>query len=79
MLLLDLMLTAGLPWPSIVWTIFLDEAMVITGLLGALTKSRYKWGMTSGLSMCLNCREVDLTVSRRILCLRLRSNVWCLL
>lgn len=46
MLLLDLMLTAGLPWPSIVWTIFLDIVMVVTGLVGALVKSRYKWGMS---------------------------------
>ena len=44
LLLLDLCLTAGLPWPTILWTIGLDEAMIITGLLGALVKSRYKWG-----------------------------------
>ena len=47
LLLLDLMLTAGLPWPSIIWTIFLDIVMVVTGLLGALVKSRYKWGTSS--------------------------------
>jgi bacteriorhodopsin len=44
LLLMDLLLTAGLPWPTIVWTIFLDWAMIITGLVGALVKSRYKWG-----------------------------------
>lgn len=44
MLLLDLMLTAGLPTPTILYTIFLDEVMVVTGLVGALVKSRYKWG-----------------------------------
>lgn len=44
LLLLDLCLTAGLPWPTILWTIGLDEAMIITGLIGALVKSRYKWG-----------------------------------
>ncbi|KAF7191019.1 hypothetical protein HII31_07643 [Pseudocercospora fuligena] len=44
LLLTDLLLTAGMPWPSIVWTVLLDELMVVTGLVGALTKSRYKWG-----------------------------------
>ncbi|EXJ58878.1 hypothetical protein A1O7_06308 [Cladophialophora yegresii CBS 114405] len=44
LLLLDLMLTAGLPWPTIVWTIFIDWIMIITGLIGALTPSRWKWG-----------------------------------
>ncbi|KAF2158968.1 hypothetical protein M409DRAFT_71376 [Zasmidium cellare ATCC 36951] len=44
MLLLDLCLTAGLPWPTILWTIAMDEAMIVTGLIGALVKSRYKWG-----------------------------------
>ncbi|KAK5105751.1 hypothetical protein LTR62_002187 [Meristemomyces frigidus] len=34
LLLLDLLLTAGLPWPSILWTIFLDLVMIITGLVG---------------------------------------------
>lgn len=47
LLLLDLCLTAGLPWPTILWTIGLDEAMIITGLIGALVKSKYKWGMLS--------------------------------
>lgn len=45
LLLMDLMLTAALPWPTILWTIFLDEIMIITGLIGALTESRYKFGM----------------------------------
>ncbi|KAK5107667.1 hypothetical protein LTR62_000902 [Meristemomyces frigidus] len=44
LLLLDLMLTAGLPWPTIIWTILLDWVMIVTGLVGALVKSRYKWG-----------------------------------
>jgi bacteriorhodopsin len=44
LLLLDLMLTAGLPWPTIVWTIFIDWIMIVTGLIGALTPSRWKWG-----------------------------------
>jgi len=44
LLLLDILLTAGLPWPTILVTILLDEVMIITGLVGALVKSRYKWG-----------------------------------
>lgn len=45
LLLMDLMLTAALPWPTIFWTIFLDWVMIITGLIGALVESRYKFGM----------------------------------
>lgn len=41
---MDLLLTAGLPWPTVLWTIFLDEVMIITGLVGALVASSYKWG-----------------------------------
>jgi bacteriorhodopsin len=41
---LDILLTAGLPWPTILYTIFMDEVMIITGLVGALVVSRYKWG-----------------------------------
>lgn len=44
LLLLDILLTAGLPWPTILFTIFLDEVMIITGLVGALVASSYKWG-----------------------------------
>ena len=33
-----------MPWPTILYTIFLDEVMVITGLVGALVASSYKWG-----------------------------------
>jgi len=44
LLLTDLMLTAGLPWPTILYTILIDEVMIITGLVGALVSSRYKWG-----------------------------------
>lgn len=47
LLLLDLLLTAGLPWPTIIWTIFLDWVMIITGLVGALTWTRYKFGKYS--------------------------------
>lgn len=44
LLLLDILLTAGMPWHVIVWTIFLDLVMIVMGLVGALTKTVYKWG-----------------------------------
>lgn len=44
LLLMDLLLTAGLPWPTILYTVLIDEIMVITGLSGALTYTDYKWG-----------------------------------
>jgi bacteriorhodopsin len=44
LLLLDLMLTAGMPWPTILFTILIDEIMIVTGLVGALVRSSYKWG-----------------------------------
>lgn len=33
-----------MPWPTILYTILLDEIMIVTGLVGALVRSRYKWG-----------------------------------
>ena len=44
LLLLYILLTAGLPWPTIIWVIFLDWIMIITGLVGALVRTRYKFG-----------------------------------
>ncbi|KAG9233694.1 hypothetical protein BJ875DRAFT_505239 [Amylocarpus encephaloides] len=44
LLLLDLLLTAGLPWPTVFYTILVDEVMIVTGLVGALVSSNYKWG-----------------------------------
>lgn len=44
LLLMDLMLTAGMPWPTILFVILVDEIMIITGLVGALVQSIYKWG-----------------------------------
>lgn len=43
LLLADLMLTAGMPWPTIMFVIIMDEVMIITGLVGALVTSIYKW------------------------------------
>jgi bacteriorhodopsin len=44
LLLMDLLLTAGMPWPTILWVILIDEIMIVTGLIGALVHSSYKWG-----------------------------------
>lgn len=37
-------MTCGMPWPYILSTVIIDEVMVITGLVGALVVSSYKWG-----------------------------------
>ena len=39
---MDILLTAGLPWPTILYTLLIDEIMIITGLVGALITSSYK-------------------------------------
>lgn len=44
LLLLDLLLTAGMPWPTILFVIIVDEMTIVTGLVGALVESGYKWG-----------------------------------
>jgi len=44
LLLVDLLLTAGTPWATIFWVILVDWVMIITGLVGALVHSQYKWG-----------------------------------
>ncbi|KAK3985675.1 ion channel activity protein [Cladorrhinum sp. PSN332] len=44
LLLLHLLLTAGMPRPSIMCTIFADWIMVVCGLVGALVSTRFKWG-----------------------------------
>ena len=44
LLLMDLLLTAGMPWPTIFFVVMADEIMIITGLIGALVRSVYKWG-----------------------------------
>lgn len=41
---MDLLLTAGLPWPTVMYTLIVDEIMIVTGLAGALVRSSYKWG-----------------------------------
>ena len=44
LLLLDLMLLAGTDHVRIVFVIFLDLVMVLTGLLGGLVTDELKWG-----------------------------------
>jgi bacteriorhodopsin len=44
LLLLELLLNTGLPLSDIVTVIFFDLVMIITGLVGALVATRYKWG-----------------------------------
>jgi bacteriorhodopsin len=44
LLLLALLLTSALPWPAIIWNIFLGEVVVVSALCGALVSSSYKWG-----------------------------------
>ena len=41
---MDLLLTAGMPWPTTLFVILIDEFMIVTGLVGALVKTSYKWG-----------------------------------
>lgn len=47
LLLLELLLVTGLPLSDVVITIFADEVMIVTGLVGALVSSQYKWGLYS--------------------------------
>ncbi|POY70812.1 hypothetical protein BMF94_6224 [Rhodotorula taiwanensis] len=44
MLLLELLLTTGLPLSQLFIVIFMDLLMIETGLIGSLVVSRYKWG-----------------------------------
>ncbi|BGP53312.1 hypothetical protein JCM8202v2_000871 [Rhodotorula sphaerocarpa] len=53
MLLLELLLTTGLPLSQIFIVIFFDIVMIETGLVGALVRSRYKWGFYSFGCMAL--------------------------
>jgi len=44
LLLTDLLLTAAIPVPTILFVVLADEVMIVTGLVGALISSSYKWG-----------------------------------
>jgi len=52
LILLNLLLTAAVPWSHILFTIFMASGTVICGLVGALVPSTYKWGYFAiGLAM----------------------------
>ncbi len=44
LLLLMILLTAALPWPTILFVILLDLVKVVCFLIGALVRTSYKWG-----------------------------------
>ncbi len=44
LLLLSVLLTTGLSLSDIVTTLFFADFVVISGLVGALVQSTYKWG-----------------------------------
>ncbi|KAI9740076.1 MAG: ion channel activity [Claussenomyces sp. TS43310] len=75
LLLLDLLLTAGLPWPTIVYTILLDEIMIVTGLVGALVASSYKWGYFVFATVALFGIAYNVCWVARLHANRLGSNV----
>ncbi|KZO93132.1 family A G protein-coupled receptor-like protein [Calocera viscosa TUFC12733] len=48
LLLMELLLGTGLPLSDIFVTVFMDIAMIVAGLVGALVPSTYKWGYFAG-------------------------------
>ncbi|EXJ64414.1 hypothetical protein A1O7_00750 [Cladophialophora yegresii CBS 114405] len=44
LIVVQLLLVAGLPTPTILYTLLMTEVVVVNGLVGALVKSSYKWG-----------------------------------
>lgn len=66
LVVVNLLLTAGMPLSTIVYVMFWDEVMVVSGLGGALTSTRYKFGMSFTNSTILSDRY-------RVLRYRLRS------
>ncbi|VDB91877.1 unnamed protein product [Peniophora sp. CBMAI 1063] len=53
LLLLELLLGTGLPLSDIVTLIFFDLVMIITGLIGSLVASAYKWAFFTGGMLAL--------------------------
>jgi bacteriorhodopsin len=68
LLLMDLLLTAGMPWPTVLFVILVDEVMVVTGLVGALVKSSYKWGYFAFGTITLLLSAVVSANEFRMLC-----------
>ena len=52
---MDLLLTAGMPWPTVLYTLLIDEIMIITGLIGALVHSTYKVRLSPFSVSLLSC------------------------
>ena len=75
LLLMDLLLTAGLPWPTILYTVLIDEIMVVTGLSGALTYTTYKWGFYVFGCFALFWIAYVLTMEARVHANKLGSDV----
>lgn len=44
LLLLSVLLATGLSLSDVFTTVFMGEVLVISGLIGALVQSTYKWG-----------------------------------
>jgi bacteriorhodopsin len=53
LLLLSLLLTAALPWPTILFTLLVNQVMIVCGLVGALTRTSFKWGYFAFGLACL--------------------------
>lgn len=70
LLLTCLLLTCAFPTPTILYTILIDEIMVIMGLCGALVATRYKWGKFRKPFVVMIVEETD--PDNRLLHLRLR-------
>lgn len=51
---MDLLLTAGMPWPTVLYTLLIDEIMIITGLIGALVTSSYKVSLPNSVPTLLS-------------------------
>jgi bacteriorhodopsin len=55
-----------MPWQRILWVIIMDWVMIVTGLVGALTASQYKWGyFTFGCAAMLYIFWTMLVPARR--------------
>lgn len=74
LLLLSLLLITGLPLSLIFITLFFSMFMVVCGLLGALTRTRYKWGyFVSAMQTQCSSSTFGFAQAANLLALRLRS------
>ena len=77
LLLLSLLLITGLPLSVIFITLFFNVLMVVCGLLGALTRTRYKWGYFVSASRPMFLLSVFDSWHSMLTLLALRSFVLC--